>query len=224
LLADVPQATYEVKKYSRAAHLFNPYSWGAYVDNTLTQVDVGISSRDVLSIMSLNAGYLFDINERTGSWRAGLSYQGAYPILDVNFSSATRSLNEGDITYETIVGNDTTEVTGNLTYKWAERNVEAGLRLPLLATSSRFLSLFTIGNYVGVTRVEDFTNSITGSGRLVTPQLPQYWIRSVPGNGQLVYNHFFMTGYRYQKQSRRDINPKWGQSIVLHGYGTPYGW
>lgn len=223
LLADVPQATYEVKKYSRATHLLNPYSWGAYVDNTLTQVDVGISSRDVLSTMSLNAGYLFDINERTGSWRAGLSYQGAYPILDVNFSSATRSLNEGDITYETIVGNDTTEVTGNLTYKWAERNVEAGLRLPLLATSSRFLSLFTIGNYVGVTRVEDFTNSITGSGRLVTPQLPQYWIRSVPGNGQLVYNHFFISGYRYQKQSRRDINPKWGQSIVLHGYGTPYG-
>jgi hypothetical protein len=223
LLADVPQATYEVKKYSRATHLFNPYSWGAYVDNTLTQVDVGISSRDVLSTMSLNAGYLFDINERTGSWRAGLSYQGAYPILDVNVSSATRSLNEGDITYETIVGNDTTEVTGNLTYKWAERNIEAGLRLPLLATSSRFLSLLTIGNYVGVTRVEDFTNSITGSGRLITPQLPQYWIRSVPGNGQLVYNHFFMTGYRYQRQSRRDINPRWGQSFVVHGYGTPYG-
>lgn len=223
LLADVPQEEYKVKNYSRASHIFNPYSWGAYVDNTLTQVDVGITSRDVLSTMSLNAGYLFDINERTGSWRAGLSYQGAYPILDVNFSSATRSLNEGDITYETIVANDTITTSGNLTYKWAEKNLEAGLRLPLLATSSRFLSLFTIGNYVGVTRVEDFTNSITGSGRLITPQLPQYWLRSVPGNGQLVFNHFFMTGYRYQRQSRRDINPKWGQSFVFHSYGTPYG-
>jgi hypothetical protein len=223
LLTNVPQKQYEVKKYSRATHLFNPYSWGAYVDNTLTQVDVGISSRDVLSTMSLNAGYLFDINERTGSWRAGLSYQGAYPILDVNFSSSDRSINEGIITYDRIVGTDTTTTSGNLTYEWSERNVEAGLRLPLLATSSRFLSLFTVGNYVGVTQVDKFTNSITGSGRLITPQIPQYWIRSVPGNGQLVYNHFFMTAYRYQRQSRRDINPKWGQSFVLHGYGTPYG-
>jgi WD40-like Beta Propeller Repeat len=223
LLADVPQEEFEIKNYSRATHLFNPYSWGAYADNTLTQVDIGITSRDVLSTMSLNAGYLFDINERTGSWKAGLSYQGAYPILDVNVSSANRSLNEGNISYETIVSNDTVTTSGNLTYKWAEKNLEAGLRLPLLATSSRFLSLITIGNYVGVTKVEDFTNSITGSGRLITPQLPQYWIRSVPGNGRLLYNHFFMTGYRYQRQSRRDINPKWGQSFVAHGYGTPYG-
>lgn len=223
LLANVPQSQYEIKKYSRAAHLINPYSWGAYVDNTLTQVDVGITSRDVLSTLSLNAGYLFDINERTGTWRAGLSYQGAYPILDVNVSSSDRSINEGTINYETIVGTDTVTTSGNLTYKWSERNVEAGLRLPLLATSSRFLSLFTVGNYVGVTQVDNFTNSITGSGRLITPQIPQYWIRNVPGNGQLVYNHFFMTVYRYQRQSRRDINPKWGQSFVLHGYGTPYG-
>lgn len=223
LLADVPEEKYEIKNYSRTAHLINPYSWGAYVDNSLTEVDIGITSRDILSTMSLNAGYMFDINERTGSWRAGLSYQGAYPILDVNVSSARRSLNEGDITYQTIIATDTVNASGNLTYKWSEKNLEAGLRLPLLTTQSRFLSLLTIGNFVGVTRVEDFTNSITGSGRLITPQLPQYWIRSVPGNGQLIYNHFFMTGYRYQRQSRRDINPKWGQSFVMHGYGTPFG-
>ncbi|HNR75033.1 MAG TPA: hypothetical protein PKM03_12440, partial [Cyclobacteriaceae bacterium] len=206
-----------------AAHLINPYSWGAYIDNTLTQVDIGITSRDVLSTLSLNAGYLFDINERTGTWRAGLSYQGAYPILDVNVSSSNRSSNEGTISYKTIAGTDTTTTSGNLTYKWSERNLEAGLRLPLLATNSRFLSLFTVGNYVGITQVENFTNSITGSGRLITPQIPQYWIRSVPGNGKLVYNHINVTAYRYQRQSKRDINPKWGQSFVLHGYGTPYG-
>lgn len=223
LLANVSQTQYGVKKYSRAAHLINPYSWGAYIDNTLTQVDIGITSRDVLSTLSLNAGYLFDINERTGTWRAGLSYQGAYPILDVNVSSSNRSSNEGTISYKTIAGTDTTTTSGNLTYKWSERNLEAGLRLPLLATNSRFLSLFTVGNYVGVTQVENFTNSITGSGRLITPQIPQYWIRSVPGNGKLVYNHINVTAYRYQRQSKRDINPKWGQSFVLHGYGTPYG-
>lgn len=223
LLTNVPSESYEIKNYSRISHLLNPYSWGAYVDNTLTEVDVGITSRDVLSTMSLNAGYVFDINERTGSWRAGMSYQGAYPILDVNVSSANRSLNEGDISYQTITATDTVAASGTLTYKWSEKNLEAGLRLPLLTTRSRFLTLLTIGNYVGVTRVEDFTNSITGSGRIVTPQLPQYWIRTVPGNGQLIYNHFYMTGYRYQRQSRRDINPKWGQSFVMHGYGTPFG-
>ena len=244
LLADVPQATYEVKKYSRATHLFNPYSWGAYVDNTLTQVDVGISSRDVLSTMSLNAGYLFDINERTGSWRVGLSYQGAYPILDVNFLRANRSVNEGDVTVEErfiTKQNVSTSVfsTRNVKFTWEEKSVEAGLRVPLLATSGRFLSLVSFSNYVGYTQVSDFFNGedserhITGlivndtvnqNGTDVARRREFYYpFISYVGNGNLIYNHFNFSAYRLQKQSRRDINSKWGQTLFLSLYGTPYG-
>lgn len=245
LLADVPQEEYKVKKYSRASHIFNPYSWGAYVDNTLTQVDVGISSRDVLSTMSLNAGYLFDINERTGTWRAGLSYQGAYPILDVNVSKAKRSVNEGDFPLQELLinkQNDTTRVNSSTNVKltWEESSIEAGLRVPLLATSGRFLSLISFSNYVGYTKVSNFSNgensnrfvpaiiaydTINQNGNDVARArvLNLYPLFSYVGNGNLIYNHLNISAYRLQKQSRRDINPKWGQTMFLSLYGTPYG-
>lgn len=244
LLADVPQATYEVKKYSRATHLLNPYSWGAYVDNTLTQVDVGISSRDVLSTMSLNAGYLFDINERTGSWRAGLSYQGAYPILDVNFSRSNRSIDEGDVNvdeWRINKQNDTTKTSSkrNVKFTWEEKSMEAGLRVPLLATNGRFLSLVSISNYVGYTQVANFSNgqnsdrqipglivydTINQNGNDVARRRIGYYnFFNYVGNGNLIYNHFNISAYRLQKQSRRDINSKWGQTLFLSLYGTPYG-
>jgi hypothetical protein len=152
-----------------------------------------------------------------------MSYQNWFPIIDVDVTFGKRELNEGDITYADIVANDTVLVTENLTLNWLEKNLEAGLRLPLITTNSRYQGNFTIGNSIGYTQVVDFTNSITGTGRIVTPEIPVYWIRSTSGNGSLVYNHFHMSAYRLLKQSRRDIYSKWGQSFVLHGYGTPYG-
>lgn len=223
LFDSIPQQQYASKKYSKLSGVINPYSWGAYFNTGLTQADIGISSQDVLSTVTLKAGYLYDINEQTGLWRAGVSYQGFFPILDVDVTFGKRELNEGNLTYADIVGNDTVSVTKNLTLNWQEKNIEAGLRLPLITTNSRYHGSFTIGNFIGYTQVEDFTNSITGSGRMVTPEIPVYWIRSVPGNGKLIYNHFQMSAHRLLKQSRRDINSKWGQSFVLHGYSTPFG-
>ncbi len=223
LFDSIPQQPYTTKKYSKLSGIFNPYSWGAYFNTGLTQADIGISSQDILSTTTLKAGYVFDINERTGLWRVGMSYQNWFPIIDVDVTFGRRELNEGNLTYADIVASDTIVVTENLTLNWQEKNLEAGLRLPLITTNSRYQGNFTIGNSIGYTQVVDFTNSITGTGRIVTPEIPVYWIRSTSGNGSLVYNHFHMSAYRLLKQSRRDIYSKWGQSFVLHGYGTPYG-
>src|SRR5690606_16270574 len=98
-------------------------------------------------------------------WRVGMSYQNWFPIIDVDVTFGKRELNEGNLTYADIVANDTLVVTENLTLNWQEKNLEAGLRLPLITTNSRYLGNFTIGNSIGYTQVEDFTNSITGTGR-----------------------------------------------------------
>jgi len=223
LLQTVPTEKFSSKKYSKLGHMFNPYGWGLYFNDDLTQAEVGISSRDVLSTTSINAGYKFDINERTGSWNAGISYQGLYPIVDLNFSQATRSVNEGDLSYEKVVGTDTTSVVENLTFDWKEKTVEAGLRLPLITTRSKFFSGLTLSNYVGYTAISSFTNSIDGGGRLLPANFPQYFFRNYADGGNLVYNHFSLSGYRLLKQSRRDINSKWGQAFFMDVYGTPYG-
>ena len=222
LFKSIPSEKFPTKKYSKFGNMFNPYGWGLYFNDDLTQADIGISSQDVLSTTRLNAGYTFDINERTGSWKAGISYQGFYPIIDVNFLKGRRSVNEGDLQYNKVVGTDTTTVVENLTFDWKERTVEAGLRLPLITTSSRFSGNFTMSNYVGFTAVSEFTNSIDGGGRLVPSNYPQYFFRDYADGGNLIYNHFSMSGYRLLKQSRRDINSKWGQAFFMDVYGTPY--
>lgn len=222
LLDSVPTQDYSVKKYSQFKHLVNPYGWGAYVDNSLTAVNIGITSRDVLSTTAISAGYLFDINERTGLWNAGISYQRFYPIIDVNFSTGSRRVDEGDIQYKKVVGIDTTTVTENLTFDWKENTVEAGLRLPLITTSSRFLGGVTVSNYVGFTAVSEFTNSIDGGGRILPGNYPQFFFRNYADGGNLIYNRFSMSAFRLLKRSRRDINSKWGQAAFLDLYGTPY--
>lgn len=223
LFDTIPQQNFAAKKYSKLSGVINPYSWGAYFNSSFTQADIGLSSQDILSTTSIKAGYLFDIYERTGAWHVGMSYQGWYPIIDVDFQWANRSLNEGDLTYATIIPGDTVLATENLTLKWQESKIEAGLRLPLITTNSKYHGNFTIGNYFGYTHTEDLTNSITGTGRIITPQIPVYWNRNIIDNGDLLFNHFLMSGYRLLKQSRRDINSKWGQSFFMHLYGTPYG-
>ena len=222
LFKNVPSQKFSTSKYSKLGNMINPYGWGLYFNNDLTKADIGISSQDVLSTTRINAGYKFDINERTGSWNAGISYQGFYPIIDVNFLQGTRSVNEGDIKYDKVVGTDTTRVEDNLTFDWKEKTVEAGLRLPLITTSSKFLGSLTMSNYVGFTAVSEFKNSIDGGGRIVPSNYPQYFFRDYADGGNLIYNHFSVSGYRLLKQSRRDINSKWGQAFFMDVYGTPY--
>jgi hypothetical protein len=219
----VPQQQFESKKYSKLSGIFNPYSWGAYFNSTFTQADIGISSQDILSTTELKLGYLYDINERVGAWHAGVSYQNWYPIIDVDVTYGKRSLNEGNVPYYEIIPGDTIVATDNLTFDWTEKNLEAGLRLPLITTNSKYHGNFTVGNYIGITKTEDFKNSITGSGRIITPQRPVYWYRDLVDNGKLLYNHFYLSAFRLLKQSQRDINSKWGQTIFLNTYGTPYG-
>lgn len=223
LFTDIPSHSYPIKKYSKTGHMFNPYGWGLYFNDDLTQADIGISSQDILSTTRINAGYTYDINERTGAWNAGISYQGFYPIIDVNVSRGTRSVNEGDIEYRKVTGTDTTRVTENLTFDRKEKTVEAGLRIPLITTTSKFAGNFTMSNYVGLTAVSEFTNSIDGGGRLLPANFPQYFFRDYADNGNLVYNHFSMSAYRLLKRSRRNINSKWGQLFFMDHYGTPYG-
>lgn len=245
LLSDVPTQNFEVKKYSKFVHLVNPYNWGAYVDNSLTQVELGISSRDVLSTTAINAGYIFDLNERTGSWNAGVSYQGFYPIIDVNFYKATRSVNEGEVaTQDWLITQqkDTTFVNKvkNVTFNWKEETMELGFRLPLLTTKSKYLSSVTIGNAIGFTHVSNFGNSetnerffpaitrydtITQNGNLVARKtfLNVYPYFDYVGNGNLIYNNFNLSIYRLLKRSRRDINSKLGQTLSVNFYNTPYG-
>lgn len=243
LLTTVPAQAYQSKRYHTLSGVVNPYSWGAVFNTSFTAAEIGIASQDVLSTTSTRAGYVYDLYERQGAWRAGVSMQRWLPILDVTASYAKRSVNEGNLTLLAIdtvstspLELDSTYFTRNATFKWTEKKVEAGFRIPLVTTSSRFYGNVSFANYVGYTQVSDFRNSINNS-RVIpfvyrsgpsSPLQPGndpyfYFFRDYLDKGNLVYNRFQLSAYRLLKMSRRDINSKWGQTVNLTVYNTPYG-
>lgn len=239
LLNNLPQQNYSSRRYHRWKGIINPYSWGGTVSTSLTSAFVGVTSQDLLSTTTINAGYVFDKTENTGAWKASASYQGWYPVIDFSVSQRNRKVNEGTITtktYDINAAKDTTlvsSVTRNYTFQWHEKNMEVGLRIPLLTTTSKFYGSVTIGNAVGVTQVSKFSNGFNAS-RYIPSSIyintakkdTSYFVYAFQNyltNGNLVYNHFSLSAYRLMKQSRRDIYSKWGQAIYLNAMSTPYG-
>jgi hypothetical protein len=230
LLKNISNTTFTSRRYHRASGMINPHSWGPYVVNSLTRINVGITSQDILSTTSIDGGYSYDLNERTGQWRAAVSYQGFFPILDVSATMGSRSFNEGDVRKTVVQGSTVNTSTRNLTVNWDEQTVEGGVRIPLVTTTSKYYGNVEIGNAVGITHVTDFTNTYDNSGnRIVVTATKNDSIRGVyslqdyVGNGNLVYNHFSLNASRLMKVSRRDIYSRWGQVISIDAFNTPYG-
>jgi hypothetical protein len=226
LFGSVPATPLLEKRYSKWKGILNPYTWGLNVESDLSKAIIGISSKDLLSTTALEAGYEYDINERAGSAFARASFQNWFPILDVTARFGNRSVNEGD--FAVVENGDT--VTRNLTFNWKEKTFEGGVRIPLNLTNSRFSSDLSISDNVGITLARDFENSIDGGGRFLADTQEGFLqlFRDYVDHGSLVYNHFSLSGSRLMKQSKRDINSKWGQLLFLDYWKTmenvgPYG-
>lgn len=206
LVENITTENYPVTRYSRFRNLINPYAWGFFVENDLTEANVGISSQDLLSTTKIEGGYVYNVSEQTSSWRTGLSYQGLFPIIDVQTIYGERKV------IENLEDQD-------VEFTWLETTVEGGLRIPLVTTSSRFRGNFSLGNSVGFTQVSNFRNSITNGGRI----FGDYFFREYADDGNLVFNHFNVDAYRLLKRSTRDINSRWGQRLLIEHLSTPFG-
>lgn len=224
ILKDVPDTDRVHQRYRAINGLINPYNWGAAFESDLTEASIGLLSRDILSTTSVSLGYFFDINERTGALRGQVSYQGLFPIIDISASVSNRSVNEGSRRfYDTLIEPVSSEER-DVIFKWKEKNIQAGLRVPLITTSSRYHGSLTVGNSVGLTQVSDFDNSVNEFGRFIPSGDGRYYpFYEYAGDGQLVYNHFNVSAFRMLKQSRRDINAKWGQQLEIQSFETPFG-
>lgn len=220
ILDSIPQRALPVSRYSKLKGIINPYAWGFNVSNDLTQLHFGISSRDLLSTTSINAGYSFDINERTGMVGGTVSYQGLYPIADVSFQTGDRNTSH-------------TSSVNEAKFTWKETTVEGGLRIPFLLTHSKYSEQLSIGNAVGLTKTSSFVNTITDRSGDVVYKGPDRVIllnndtlafiyKDQLNNGDLVYNHLTLSYYRLLKTSYRDFLYRWGQTFNFDMYSTPF--
>jgi len=219
LLKNIPQQQFKVKKYSRLKGIINPYSWGGYFSNNLTQANIGITSRDLLSTTTISAGYLYDLEERNGAWTAKVSYQALYPVLEAQIFRGERQIETGVFSRD-------------VKFTWSETGFQGGIRLPFLLTRSKYRTEIEISNNVGITDVSSFKNEVRQNGSLVSTGTSRF----VPANdslffgfndrvssGRLLFNQFIFSYSSALKQSLRDFNPKFAQFLTFENYSTPYG-
>jgi hypothetical protein len=235
LLDSIPDKAYPVTRLHRASQMINTHSWGPYFSNSFAQAQLGIFSQDILSTTSINGGYQYDLNERTGSWQAGISYQGFFPILDFQLLAGNRE-------QKTSVTDNEGRV--NVKLDWKETGTTLGLRVPLVFTRSKYFSSLEFGNYLGVTQVSSFRNYATrgdtaltlgNTSRYVPIKLRvdsgnvqrldnfNYLLIDQLSNGTLLSNYFYVNYTHLLKESTRDFNPKFGQALYFDSYSTPYG-
>ncbi len=222
LLDSIPDNKYPIRPYRRLPRLFNPHSWGLEASTNLNQVQVGISSQDIMSTMNVGLGYIYDQTEGTGYGFAQVSYQGLYPIIDGTVEYGSRKSDRGTIEGEPLI------------YDWNETSFIGGIRLPLILTRSKWVSELTIQERVGVTKISEFTSSINQFALTPDKQFQERLVR-LPGdtlyvflddelsNGDIVFNNVNLFYYALLKQSSRDIASRYGAVLNLRYLSTPFG-
>jgi len=207
VLLDVPDSTYQTKRFRKQP--VNVHSWGPLFTGSLTEIETGIYSQDVLSSTSLFAGLEFDnVGNIKGVGR--VSYQGLYSIIDITTSYGKRISDRNTF----FVENDTIFQFKEENLSWNEGTFKAGVRFPFLLTKSKFNAKIEMYNYVGVTSISNFTSIVQDKDIVFTNLL---------NNGMLVQNEFVITWYNLLNQSKRDIFSKWGQTFTIENYSTPFG-
>ncbi|GAB4036164.1 TolB family protein [Spirosoma gilvum] len=204
ILADSSLVTtpYQPSRFRKLANALNIYSWGPVLSSTGQALSIGINSQDLLSTTQLSAGYTYNQTERAGNFYALLSYQGLYPIIDVSFQRGTRSTS---LYIDKVVPADSLR-----TDRWTYNQLTAGFRLPLQLTNSKYIQSISLSAYYNYLQVSGY-------------DLPYRYITEIGSSGSLSALTYGFSYSHLLRQSKRDVAPRWGQTIAVNYRTTPFG-
>ena len=193
---------YTPTRFQRLANAINIYSWGPTIGSTGQALSVGLSSQDLLSTTQVGVGYTYNQTERAGNAYALLSYQGLFPILDLSFQHGTRS---------TSLYVDRVEPADSLrTDRWQYDQLTAGVRIPLQLTHSKYIQTASLSAYYNYLHVTGY-------------DLPNRYLTEVGSAGALSALTYGLSYAHLLRQSKRDIAPRWGQTLSFNYRTTPFG-
>ncbi len=188
---------FEVKKYSKIKHLFNFHSWAPLsIDANNQSAAPGISfmSQNLLSTTFITTGYEYLSAERTGKYYFNFSYNGWFPIIETKVDYKERNA--------ILIKADKTR----LPFTFGETNIKVLVRVPLKFSTGKYFT--GIQPSVGTTLINISHNSST----------PDIFIK-----GNINSIDYRLYAYHTLKMSKRDLFPKWGQTLEINYRHSPYG-
>ncbi|MBD2700306.1 hypothetical protein IC229_06655 [Spirosoma sp. BT702] len=194
--------TYQPSRFRRLANAINIYSWGPTVASTGQALSVGISSQNLLSTTQVEVGYTYNQAERVGNAFALLSYQGLYPVFDLSFQHGNRRTS---LYVDRVIPADSLR-----TDEWQYNQLTAGVRIPLQLTHSKYTESASLSAYYNYLQVTGY-------------DLPLRSVTEVGSSGALQAMTYSLGYTRLLRQSKRDVAPRWGQSLSINYRNTPFG-
>jgi hypothetical protein len=197
----ITQPSLAVARYNPFGHLFNVFSWGLVQSPNGQSVTLGVRSQDLLSTTVAVAGVGYDQSERVGNVSADLSYQGFLPVLDFSVQHGGR---------RTSVPLDRVSPIDSLVSdQWRYTQFTTGVRLPLNFTRSKYLEGLTLGAHYTQQQVRDY-------------DLPRRRITEIGFGRSLHVAQYSLSYYHQLLRSRRDVAPRWAQSLTAVWRTTPF--
>ncbi|NOX84547.1 MAG: hypothetical protein GXO86_01050 [Chlorobi bacterium] len=185
----VPDSAYAEKRYRKGGHLFDLHSWGPLsvdLDNYSIFPGATLLSQNILSTSVAVLSYQYDPNEQTNKIKFNYDYMGWYPVISFGVDYGGRRQS---------FLNDKDEI---IKLHWHETNLSLRVSVPLNLTNSKWIK--GLQPIIGID--QKFRKMAKGS---------QYKFRvnrfTVPVYRLFAYNRY--------KRSRKDIYPKWGQTLDL---------
>ncbi|PKP35592.1 MAG: hypothetical protein CVU00_01710 [Bacteroidetes bacterium HGW-Bacteroidetes-17] len=187
---------FEAEKYRKASSLLDIHSWApASINVNSYEVKPGFSmmSQNKLSTAFATLGYEYDLNESLGKYYFNYSYEGFYPIFELE-------VDHGKKRYYL---NDSTHQIKFVLYD--ETNIETQVRLPLSFNKGRY--------YRGIQPSIKFRNSFL-------KELPDQKINFTQHAVHSMNYRLYL--YNQIRSSSRDLYPAWGQILDFRVGHTPF--
>lgn len=189
-------------RFRRLLNAINVYSWGPVASSDGSGGTVGLRSQDLLSTTQIDVGIGYDQTERTVNYYGNMSYQGLFPILDVGFQHGQRSTS--------VYVDQNTPNTRLRSDSWNYNQLSAGMRIPLQLTTSKYFQSALLSAYYGFQQVKGY-------------DLPVRPITEVGFERPLHALSYGASYSRTLKQSKRDVAPRWGQTVSAVWRTIPFG-
>ncbi|OGX90838.1 hypothetical protein [Hymenobacter coccineus] len=193
---------YGVRRYAPLAHAFRVFGYGVVQSPAGNAVSVGVRSQDFLSTTQAFAGLSYDQTERTFAGTGALSYQGRFPVLDVEASYGGRR--------STRYFDRAAPLDSLRPARWQYARVLAGVRVPLVLTRSKYLQALTLGAYYLHERVYNYPATLRNRDE-TGPTTPLHALQT------------YLSYASQLKQSARDVAPRGGATLLATYRTTPFG-
>jgi hypothetical protein len=181
----IQQIKFPVTKYNKFNDGIKIHSWGLYT--YVPNIEFSLYSDNYLNTLSAQAGYLYNINEKTSTGLFGVNFSKYFPIFTfvTTYGQRRDTYQEQSTIYED---------------SWEEFVANFNVSLPFNFSRNVWNTKLTVKGGYNYLYIKNEGDSV---------------FLSVPRQGNL---HFYNIGFSFSnsiKQSWRDFNPKWAQSLAF---------